>query len=132
MSEDNLKDNKENGGKNSRLLSSNSTTSLKNKEYSSIPSSRFYTAKEEVTFRFYQVPKSLFKNPVYKGLDLGPKLMYSVLRDRLDLSIKNNWQDSRKMKDSKKEQVPDATKCKCHQDGAAALKEKAAAGSERA
>jgi hypothetical protein len=30
---------------------------------------------------------------VYESLDLGPKLIYSVLRDRLDLSIKNRWQD---------------------------------------
>jgi len=63
------------------------------KEYNSIPSDRFYTAQEEVTIRFYQVPKALFKNPKYKGLSLGSKLMYSILRDRLDLSIKNNWQD---------------------------------------
>ena len=93
MSEDNLKDNKENEGKNPKLPSSSSTASLNNKEYSSIPSSRFYTAKEEVTLRFYQVPKALFKNSKYKSLSLGPKLMYSILRDRLDLSIKNNWKD---------------------------------------
>ena len=63
--------------------------------YNSIPSNRFYTAKEEVTLRFYQVPKSLFKNPTYKGLSLGAKLMYSILRDRLDLSIKNDWKDEK-------------------------------------
>jgi len=73
--------------------SSNPTGFSNNKEYNSIQSNRFYTASEEVTLRFYQVPKALFKNPVYKGLDLGPKLMYSILRDRLDLSIKNNWKD---------------------------------------
>ena len=64
------------------------TNSSKNKGKISIPSYRFYTAQEEVTIRFYQVPKSLFNNPKYKGLSLGPKLMYSILRDRLDLSIK--------------------------------------------
>ena len=32
---------------------------------------------------------------MYKGLGLGPKLMYSILRDRLDLSIKNNWKDEK-------------------------------------
>jgi len=57
--------------------------------------SRFYTEKEEVTLRFYQTPKALFNNPVYKGLSLGPKLMYSILRDRLDMSIKNNWKDEK-------------------------------------
>ncbi|MBE3093210.1 MAG: replication initiator protein A [Actinobacteria bacterium] len=95
MNRSNLKDNRENGSKSPRLSSSNSTDSPNNKEYNSTPSNRFYTAQEEITIRFYQVPKALFKNPVYKGLDLGPKLMYSVLRDRLDLSIKNNWQDEK-------------------------------------
>ena len=44
------------------------TRSSKNKEYSYIPPERFYTEKEEVTLRFYQTPKALFKNPIYKGL----------------------------------------------------------------
>ena len=77
--------NRENISKESGIYSSNST-----------PSNRFYTLKEEVTLRFYQTPKALFKNPRYKGLSLGPKLMYSILRDRLDMSIKNNWKDKRK------------------------------------
>ncbi len=80
-------DNKQNAG---------SSASLKNYYgFDKIAPSRFYTEKEEVTLRFYQTPKALFKNPVYKGLALGPKLMYSILRDRLDMSIKNNWKDER-------------------------------------
>jgi len=63
------------------------------KEFEKISPSRFYTSQEEVTLRFYQVPKALFKNPAYKGLSLGAKLMYSILRDRLDVSVKNNWKD---------------------------------------
>ena len=93
MSKDNLRDNRENRSKSPGLSASNSTSSSNNKEYNSTPSSRFYTEKEEVTLRFYQTPKALFKNPRYRGLSLGPKLMYSILRDRLDLSIKNNWKD---------------------------------------
>ena len=54
---------------------------------------RFYTEKEEVTLRFYQTPKALFNNPSYKNLSLGAKLMYSILRDRLDISVKNDWKD---------------------------------------
>src|SRR4030065_1792763 len=95
MSRDNLRDNRENVSKKFELSASNSTSSSNNKEYNSTPSNRFYTLKEEVTLRFYQTPKALFKNPVYKGLGLGPKLMYSILRDRLDLSIKNNWKDEK-------------------------------------
>ena len=88
-----LRDDRENRSKSSIIPSSNSNGSQNNKEYNSIPSNRFYTAQEEITIRFYQVPKGLFKNPAYRGLDLGSKLMYSILRDRLNLSIKNNWKD---------------------------------------
>jgi len=95
MGENNLRDNRENVCKNLELSPSNSNDSSNRKEYNSISSYRFYTASEEVTLRFYQVPKALFKNPKYKDLSLGPKLMYSILRDRLDLSIKNNWQDEK-------------------------------------
>ena len=87
--------NRKNISKKPGLSSSNPNGYSNNKEYNSIPLNRFYTASEEVTLRFYQVPKALFKNPVYKGLGLGPKLMYSILRDRLDLSIKNNWKDEK-------------------------------------
>ena len=87
--------NRKNISKKPELPSSNSNGYSNNKEYNSIPLNRFYTASEEVTLRFYQVPKALFKNPKYKGLSLGPKLMYSILRDRLDMSIKNNWKDEK-------------------------------------
>jgi len=87
--------NRKNISKSPGLPSSNPTGSSNNKEYNSIPSDRFYTLKEEVTLRFYQTPKALFKNPRYRGLSLGPKLMYSILRDRLDMSIKNNWKDEK-------------------------------------
>jgi len=95
MRKDNLRDNRENVSRKFGLSASVSTSSSNNKEYNYIPSDRFYTLKEETTLRFYQVPKALFKNPKYKGLSLGPKLMYSILRDRLDLSIKNNWKDEK-------------------------------------
>src|SRR4030042_3573108 len=95
MRENNLRDNKENTSKKSGLSANTSNGSSNNKEYNSTPSNRFYTLKEEVTLRFYQTPKTLFKNPRYKELSLGPKLMYSILRDRLDISIKNNWKDEK-------------------------------------
>ena len=87
--------NRKNISKKPGLSYNNLNSSSNNKEYNSIPSDRFYTLKEEVTLRFYQTPKALFRNPKYKGLSLGPKLMYSILRDRLDLSIKNNWKDEK-------------------------------------
>ena len=95
MDKDNLRDNRENIRKKPGLPSSNSNSPPNNKEYNSTLLNRFYTEKEEVTLRFYQVPKALFKNPIYEGLSLGSKLMYSILRDRLDMSIKNNWKDEK-------------------------------------
>jgi hypothetical protein len=92
MSKDKLSANK-NINIDSSLSFNNSADFTNNKENNYIPSDRFYTEKEEVTLRFYQTPKALFKNPRYKGLSLGSKLMYSILRDRLDMSIKNNWKD---------------------------------------
>ncbi len=87
--------NRKNISNNTRSASGDTNSFSNNKEYNSTPSDRFYTLKEEITLRFYQTPKALFKNPRYKGLSLGPKLMYSILRDRLDLSIKNNWKDEK-------------------------------------
>jgi len=77
----------------SKLFAMNKNDKYNNTSFEKIEPSRFYTDKEEITLRFYQTPKALFNNPVYNGLTLGPKLMYSILRDRLDMSIKNNWKD---------------------------------------
>ena len=87
--------NSKNISKKTGYASGSTSSSSNNKGYNATPSNRFYTLKEEITLRFYQTPKALFKNPKYKGLSLGPKLMYSILRDRLDLSIKNNWKDEK-------------------------------------
>jgi hypothetical protein len=88
--------NKQQNNKYKNSPGSGGSVSLKNYEdFDKLAPSRFYTEKEEVTLRFYQTPKALFNNPAYKGLALGPKLMYSILRDRLDISIKNNWKDEK-------------------------------------
>ncbi len=88
--------NKYQNNKYDRKSQTGGSVSLKNyDDFDRLAPSRFYTEKEEVTLRFYQTPKALFNNPAYKGLALGPKLMYSILRDRLDMSIKNNWKDEK-------------------------------------
>jgi predicted DNA-binding protein YlxM (UPF0122 family) len=88
--------NKQQNNKYKNSPGSGGSVNLKNYEdFDKLAPSRFYTEKEEVTLRFYQTPKALFNNPAYKGLALGPKLMYSILRDRLDISIKNNWKDEK-------------------------------------
>ncbi|MBM3700888.1 MAG: hypothetical protein FJW68_08290 [Actinobacteria bacterium] len=95
MGMDNLSTNNKNINKGSRMSFSHSADFIKNKENNCISPDRFYTEKEEVTLRFYQTPKALFNNPRYKGLSLGSKLMYSILRDRLDMSIENKWKDEK-------------------------------------
>ena len=42
---------------------------------------------------FFRLPKSLFLDDFYKDMKLESKVAYSILRDRLELSIKNNWLD---------------------------------------
>ena len=56
---------------------------------------RIYKAHEVDNQRFYQVPKSLFGNPRYKGLSLEAKMIYAILRDRMELSRRNGWVNER-------------------------------------
>src|SRR5699024_5054573 len=51
--------------------------------------------KEDITQeRFYRVPKAFVEDESFKtNMDSNMKLMYSLLRDRYELSIKNNWID---------------------------------------
>ncbi|WP_436884023.1 replication initiator protein A [Mammaliicoccus sciuri] len=43
--------------------------------------------------KFYQLPKVFFTNSKYQSISNDGKIAYSILRDRLNLSIKNNWID---------------------------------------
>ncbi|MDG9733588.1 replication initiator protein A [Leuconostoc pseudomesenteroides] len=49
----------------------------------------------ETSERFYRVPKALLLNPFYKCLKPEAKLAYSLLRNRFNLSISNEWIDSK-------------------------------------
>lgn len=57
-------------------------------------SKQFFTVEENYKERFYQLPKVFFTNPNYKDLSNDAKIAYAILRDRLQLSIKNNWIDT--------------------------------------
>lgn len=54
-----------------------------------------YQAKDFNLARFYQVPKELFENPEYDNLSNEAKLLYSLILDRMTLSLKNktSWID---------------------------------------
>lgn len=56
---------------------------------------QFYTAAEAGQYVFYKVPKALFTDDKYKALSTDAKMLYGLLLDRMHLSAKNNWIDSR-------------------------------------
>lgn len=49
-----------------------------------------YTKESVINNRFYQMPKFLFEED-FKKLSNDAKVLYSLLRDRHDLSLDNNW-----------------------------------------
>ncbi|MGM0175663.1 replication initiator protein A [Enterococcus sp. DIV0800] len=53
------------------------------------------TAESFVRDKFYQLPKVLFTNPKYRKLKSNAKIVYAILKDRMELSIKNNHVNER-------------------------------------
>lgn len=56
-------------------------------------SNNYFTITEQYRERFYQLPKVFFTNDNYKKLSNDAKISYAILKDRLELSIRNNWID---------------------------------------
>ncbi|MBJ6131156.1 replication initiator protein A [Staphylococcus aureus] len=54
---------------------------------------QYFTVQENYKERFYQIPKVFFTSDNYKNLTNDMKIAYAILRDRLNLSIKNSWID---------------------------------------
>ncbi|MDE8282480.1 replication initiator protein A [Erysipelothrix rhusiopathiae] len=55
-----------------------------------IPKRRRFNASDVVNSTFYQVPKFLFTEE-FKGLNSDARLLYGMLKDRHELSLKNKW-----------------------------------------
>lgn len=54
----------------------------------------FHYGDEADSYTFYRIPKALFENPyLEKNLTTDAKLLYAILLDRLQLSIRNNFVD---------------------------------------
>ncbi|NFA43918.1 hypothetical protein EXM65_15420 [Clostridium botulinum] len=53
--------------------------------------SKIITVNDINSTKFYQLPKAFFHNPLYMNMRNESKLAYSILRDLLELSIKNDW-----------------------------------------
>ncbi len=57
-------------------------------------SEQFYSIQEKYKEKFFQLPKVFFTNDSYKKMSNDAKISYAILKDRLELSIKNNWVDN--------------------------------------
>ena len=53
----------------------------------------FHYGQEADQYSFYKVPKVLFTSPVFEKLSTEAKLLYGLLLDRMQLSIRNGWVD---------------------------------------
>lgn len=50
-----------------------------------------YTLTDVTSNQFYQMPKFLFEGELKSNLSNDAKVLYSILKDRHELSLKNNW-----------------------------------------
>ncbi len=53
----------------------------------------YYYGKEAESFSFFRIPKLLFTDPIFSKLSSDAKVLYGILLDRMNLSMKNNWLD---------------------------------------
>ncbi|MBE6898078.1 MAG: replication initiator protein A [Ruminococcaceae bacterium] len=53
----------------------------------------YYYGKEAEQYTFYRIPKALFADEKYRGLSSDAKLLYSLMLDRMGLSMQNQWFD---------------------------------------
>lgn len=53
----------------------------------------YFKSYEADSYAFYRIPKLLFTNEHFKKLSIEAKLLYSMMLNRMELSIKNNWLD---------------------------------------
>ena len=53
----------------------------------------FHYGGEAESYTFYRIPKILFTEKVFNHLSVEAKLLYGLLLDRMQLSLKNGWLD---------------------------------------
>lgn len=53
----------------------------------------FYTVNDKNREEFYKIPKDLFVLKRYANLSNEARMLYGILKDRLDISIRNKWID---------------------------------------
>lgn len=55
----------------------------------------YFYGREAEQFAFFQIPKVLITDKRYAGIKCEAKLLYGIMLDRMGLSAKNQWLDSR-------------------------------------
>lgn len=53
----------------------------------------YYYGGEAEQYSFYRIPKLLFTDSRFKGVSVEAKVLYSLLLDRMALSMRNGWLD---------------------------------------
>ena len=53
----------------------------------------FHYGQEADSYTFYRVPKILFTEEIFDHLSTDAKLLYGILLDRMQLSVRNRWID---------------------------------------
>ena len=53
----------------------------------------YYYGKEAERFSFFRIPKLLFTDSTFSKLSSDAKVLYGILLDRMNLSMKNGWLD---------------------------------------
>ena len=53
----------------------------------------YFTERDAIEYPFYRIPKALIMDPLYRTLSTDAKLLYGLLLDRMDLSMKKRWLD---------------------------------------
>lgn len=53
----------------------------------------YYHGRESEQFSFFRIPKVLYTDTIFKNLSSDAKVLYGILLDRMELSMKNNWVD---------------------------------------
>ncbi len=66
----------------------------KNQQMGGEPLNGYFTAAEAKSYAFYKVPKDLFTDDRYKQVSTDAKMLYGLLLDRMQLSLKSGWIDN--------------------------------------
>ena len=53
----------------------------------------YFAERDAIEYAFYRIPKALITDPLYRTLSTDAKLLYGLLLDRMDLSMKKRWLD---------------------------------------